>query len=192
MLNSPRESFSQKTNKSHQIIVKNSRHRPPHILVNHSWYFITSHTLESTTIQNSGMKKIWINTLHKLSIKYGLKIKAWVVLDNHYHLLVYINIAEHLPKLINHLQGSTSHQFNKVDNQQNRKVWYSYWDRIIRDEDVFWTKFNYIHYNPVKHGYVKTPEAWKYSTYHHYLTIMSQDWIDDCWEAHPVVEFNYE
>jgi putative transposase len=26
---------------------------------------------------------------------------------------------------------------------------------------------DYIHFNPVKHGYTKTPAAWPHSTFHH-------------------------
>ena len=40
-----------------------------------------------------------------------------------------------------------------------RAIWQSrYWEHLIRDEYDYETHVNYIHYNPVKHGYVKKGE----------------------------------
>ena len=36
---------------------------------------------------------------------------------------------------------------------------------MIRDEYDMKNHFDYIHWNPVKHGLVKSPEGWKHSTY---------------------------
>ena len=30
-------------------------------------------------------------------------------------------------------------------------------------------QINYIHYNPVKHGYVKSLKDWKYSSFHKFV-----------------------
>ncbi len=37
---------------------------------------------------------------------------------------------------------------------------------------------DYIHYNPVKHGYVKSPAEWQYSSIHRYINtgILPRDW----------------
>jgi len=40
-----------------------------------------------------------------------------------------------------------------------------FWDHIIRDEKDLESHLDYIHWNPVKHGYVKQPEDWEQSTY---------------------------
>ena len=49
------------------------------------------------------------------------------------------------------------YEWNKEDFQTgHRSVWYKYTDRQIRDDDHFYKALNYIHLNPVKHGYVQT------------------------------------
>ena len=131
------------------------QHRPPHIMFNDSWYFITAHVVSKQDIlQYPGHKEMWIRTLHELADSYKVRIMAWVVLNNHYHFLAKFTNAQNLPGFINQLHGRTSYQFNQIENCRGRKVWYSYWDSIIRGEKDFWTRFNYIHYNPVKHQLV--------------------------------------
>jgi putative transposase len=68
----------------------------------------------------------------------------------------------------------------------------NYWDRIIRDEKDYWTKFNYIHYNPVKHGYVALPEDWAFSSYDRFLKEKGGAWMDDCWGSYPVFSYDFE
>lgn len=46
------------------------------------------------------------------------------------------------------------------------KLWQKrFWDHVIRDDRDFENHLHYIHYNPVKHGYVKDPRDWKDSSY---------------------------
>ncbi len=40
-----------------------------------------------------------------------------------------------------------------------------FWEHLIRDEVDFHRHCDYIHYNPVKHGYVKAPKEWGLSTF---------------------------
>lgn len=115
-----------------------------------------------------------------------------MLIDNHYHFLIYFQNAENLPDFMKRLHGETSFKLNQLDGTRGRKVWYSYWDRLVRDERDYWTKFNYIHYNPVKHGYVERLKDWHYSSYRDILEAEGEDWVDDCWASYPVIEFDFE
>jgi putative transposase len=44
-----------------------------------------------------------------------------------------------------------------------------FWDHVIRDEDDLKRHVDYIHYNPVKHGFVKCPEDYAHSSYRYWL-----------------------
>jgi putative transposase len=49
------------------------------------------------------------------------------------------------------------------------KLWQNrFWDHIIRDEKDLHQHFDYIHWNPVKHGVVQDPEDWTHSTFRHW------------------------
>lgn len=40
-----------------------------------------------------------------------------------------------------------------------------FWEHLIRDEEDYARHMDYIHYNPVKHGYVGRPGDWPYSSF---------------------------
>jgi putative transposase len=47
-----------------------------------------------------------------------------------------------------------------------REIWQRrYWEHTIRDDHDFAVHFDYIHFNPVKHGLVSHPADWPHSTF---------------------------
>lgn len=44
-----------------------------------------------------------------------------------------------------------------------------YWEHFLRDDQDLERHIEYIHYNPVKHGWVEKPEDWKYSSIHQFV-----------------------
>jgi putative transposase len=60
-----------------------------------------------------------------------------------------------------------------------RSIWQRrFWEHLIRDEKDYERHVDYIHYNPVKHGYVASPVDWPHSSIHSFIVrgIMSPDW----------------
>jgi len=48
-----------------------------------------------------------------------------------------------------------------------RGIWQRrYWEHTLRDETDFARHCDYIHFNPVRHGYVTEVWAWPYSSFH--------------------------
>jgi putative transposase len=48
-----------------------------------------------------------------------------------------------------------------------RGIWQRrFWEHQIRDEADFIAHMDYVHINPVKHGYVNRVSDWRYSTFH--------------------------
>ena len=63
--------------------------------------------------------------------------------------------------------------------KRERGIWQRrYWEHQIRDEIDLERHIDYIHYNPVKHGWVKQPTDWPHSTLHAYIErgIVAADW----------------
>jgi putative transposase len=58
-------------------------------------------------------------------------------------------------------------------------VWqHRYWEHLLRVERDFIRHVEYIHFNPVKHGYVLSPIEWPYSSFGRYVEDgrYAQDW----------------
>jgi putative transposase len=53
-----------------------------------------------------------------------------------------------------------------------------FWEHLIRDEVDFERHLDYIHFNPVRHGYANRAVDWPYSTIHRYVRegVYPADW----------------
>lgn len=63
--------------------------------------------------------------------------------------------------------------------ERRRGVWQPrFWEHVIEDEEGFDRHFNYVHYNPVKHGYVTCPHEWEASSFHRWVKagVYDGDW----------------
>jgi hypothetical protein len=56
------------------------------------------------------------------------------------------------------------------------------WEHRIRTECDFNHHVDYIHYNPVKHGWGMRPVDWQYSSIHRYIQqgLLMPNWGADC------------
>ena len=64
-----------------------------------------------------------------------------------------------------------------------RGVWQRrFWEHLIKDRRDFAKHMDYIHYNPVKHGYVKCPHQWEHSSFHRWVKegVYKSDWQCQC------------
>ncbi|MGE0259746.1 MAG: transposase [Alphaproteobacteria bacterium] len=51
--------------------------------------------------------------------------------------------------------------------RRERGIWQRrYWEHTVRAENDFVRHVDYIHFNPVKHGYVENVADWQYSSFH--------------------------
>lgn len=165
-------------------------HHPPHIYLDDTWYLITGSVYaKHRLLQSEGCKDLVRNQLETLVLEFGLQLDAWVILDNHYHLLLKSQTGAVLPRFFGRLHGRTSFDLNSRQGIHGRQVWHNYWDTCIRGETDYWTRFNYIHHNPVKHGYVSKSEEWQFSSYQYYLDHKGRDWLMDAFRQYPVVDF---
>jgi putative transposase len=59
------------------------------------------------------------------------------------------------------------HLQTALNGRSEKVVWQRrYWEHLMRDEQDWRRHMDYIHYNPVKHGYALTPTDWPYSSFH--------------------------
>lgn len=167
-------------------------HAPPHPFRGAGAYLISAANFEHHEIMNSPERRTEFEVRLINAIKEITEdLIAWVVLSNHYHVLIEIQSLEVVSAALKHLHGITSRQWNIEDNLTGkRRVWYKFVDTYIRNEMHLETVFNYIHYNPVKHGYASDPYDWPWSSLQMYCEDRGQDWLQEQWKAsQPPVDF---
>lgn len=60
-----------------------------------------------------------------------------------------------------------------------RGIWQRrFWEHGIRDDEDLRRHVDYIHWNPVKHGYVEQAKDWPYSSFHRFVErgLLPVDW----------------
>jgi putative transposase len=66
--------------------------------------------------------------------------------------------------------------------KREKGIWQRrYWEHAIRDETDLAQHVDYIHFNPVKHGYVTRVVDWPHSSFHRFvkLGVLPRDWGGD-------------
>jgi putative transposase len=53
-----------------------------------------------------------------------------------------------------------------------------YWEHLLRDEEDWRRHMDYIHYNPVKHGYVCCPGDWAHGSFRQ---AVARGWYETSW-----------
>lgn len=121
-------------------------------------------------------------------------IGAWVLLPDHLHCLWTLpdddrDFAKRWGMIKRHVS-------RRCDPRRTRFGWSSpsrrkrhegtlwqrrYWEHLIRDEADLARHLDYIHWNPVKHGWVQRVADWPYSTFHRFAAagVYPTDWGTD-------------
>ncbi len=68
-----------------------------------------------------------------------------------------------------------------ISSRREKMIWQRrFWEHLIRDEDNLNRCLDYIHYNPVKHGYVNRPCDWDNSTFKKHVKLGHYDMSWGC------------
>ena len=63
--------------------------------------------------------------------------------------------------------------------KREKSVWQRrFWDHVIRDDDDWRRHLDYLHYNPVRHGYCDEPGEWPYSSF---ARMVARGWYEPDW-----------
>ena len=99
---------------------------------------------------------------------YGMCMYGYVVMPEHVHLLVDEPERAKLSVVIQMLKQITSRKMRRPGQPRFWQV--RYYDTPLWSSGKKMEKLRYRHRNPVKRGLVKSPEQWKWSSFHHYWT----------------------
>ncbi len=150
-------------------------------------HFVTSSIIQGLPLfTNPNICTILLDCLTYAQKVNDLIIFGYVIMPNHMHFIVK---GEHLShklrafksfsarSIINHLQLNnrqrilTQLRSLKLDHHKDSEyqVWQEgFHPKQISSSEMLEQKLNYIHYNPVKAGYVESPLHWRYSSASNY------------------------
>ena len=90
-------------------------------------------------------------------------------MPDHIHLLMTLAKDDRdFSSRIKEIKRKTTESLRIIKENPRLTVWQKrFWEHTIRDQSDFQYSFDYIHYNPIKHGYSDTFD-WEYSSYWQY------------------------
>jgi len=107
--------------------------------------------------------------LRKVKELHSFTMLGYVFLPDHFHILIQPTGDGNFSDIMHSLKPNFTKEYKKLiglSSSQSMKFWQKrFWDHVIRDDKDFENHLHYIHYNPVKDGYVKDPRDWKDSSY---------------------------
>lgn len=123
----------------------------------------------------------------KVQLRHPFVLDAVVIMPDHCHMIMTLPEGDSdYPTRISLIKSNFSRHIDPVEpvsqsrkNKRERGVWQRrYWEHLIQDPRDYENHVDYIHFNPVKHGYVDRPLDWPYSSIHRFIDkgILYKDW----------------
>jgi len=136
--------------------------------------------------RGSGRQKIFRNNVHRMMFMdllneaykmFDLKVFAYCLMDNHYHLLVSTPDAN-LARIMRHINGVYTQRYNRLQKTDGPLFRGRYRAILIGDDCYQLILSRYIHLNPVKAKIVNNPADYEWSSYRAYLGLLkSPEWL---------------
>lgn len=155
--------------------------------------FITSSTYRRIPLFHSDrFRRCFVETISRLRAKHGSRLIGWVLMPEHFHLLLKPEPAEATSLIIKRLKEQTAAQILKSLKGNEPNPWckkmlqrlrlpptvhdesqYRVWQRRFYPFNVYsekkrLEKLTYMHNNPVKRGLVNEPGDWPWSSWRFY------------------------
>ena len=137
-------------------------------------------------------------TLRRVQEIHPFSLLAHVTLPEHFHWLLWVRGQNgNFSTILHSLKRNYTINYKRAHGigiTSSLHLWQDrFWDHVIRDGRDLERHFDYIHYNPIKHRYVRRPEDWAQSTYVHWL---EREYYELGWghagEPESVVGMEYE
>lgn len=137
-----------------------------------SYLFITAGTFQKRPfIAGLKNKEMLLESLDFNCFKWEWRLIAYVVLDNHYHLVVQTPAGDHfrLAHIIQSAHSFSAYHWRRDDPSIRTRIWWNFWETPLSDREMLIQHVNYVHQNPSFHGVTDDNAGYPFSSYPAYL-----------------------
>ena len=139
--------------------------RPLRVVYSGAVYHVTARGNERKAIVRDDVdRRRWVATLAQVVDQYQVVCYGWVLMNNHYHVLLETPRGN-LSRAIRHLNGVYTQAFNR----RHRRVGHLFQGRfkaILLEKDAHLLELcRYVVLNPVRARLVRHPRGWGWSSY---------------------------
>ncbi len=152
--------------------------RPLRIEFSGAWYHVMNRGRRRENIfLDSKDYQTFIELLQETDERWNIKIAAYCLMSNHYHLLVHTP-AGNLSRCMRHINGVYTQRFNRCHDHDGQLFRGRYKAVLIDADNHLLEVLRYIHRNPLRAGLSKDLQDYSYSSHHGYIsTAKKWDWL---------------
>jgi len=134
-----------------------------------AFYHILARGNERKNIfDNERDKEHFLELLRSVDIRFGAFLHSYVLMDNHYHLIVETPRGG-LSRILHSLNTAYTVYFNKKHNRAGHLFQGRYKAILVEEDKYILALSRYVHLNPVLAGLVTRPEKYFWSSYRAYM-----------------------
>jgi putative transposase len=143
--------------------------RPLRIAFPGAYYHVMNRGLAYQNIFSDRPDRLgFLGLLEECHRMWGMRVLAYCLLDNHYHLLIQTPDAN-LSRIMRHLDGIYTQRYNRKHGRDGPLFRGRYKAIVVDEEEYLLGVARYIHHNPVAAGLVTSPERYRWSSCREYL-----------------------
>jgi len=152
--------------------------RPLRIEYPDAWYHVMNRGRRAETIFSDKEDfQMFIEVLKEASALWNLRISAYCLMPNHYHLLVQTPDAN-IARCMRHINGIYTQRYNRRHGCDGPLLRGRYKSILVSADSYLLQLVRYIHRNPVKAKIVPSLNEYQWSSHRGYLSISKKwDWI---------------
>jgi putative transposase len=113
--------------------------------------------------------QFWLELLQSTARKYFVAVHAYVLMENHVHILATPQTADGLPQMMQAIGRSYVRYFNTACGRTGTLWEGRYRSTVLQPQSHLLVCMAYIDLNPVRVGLVDSPAAYAWSSHGHYL-----------------------
>jgi len=152
--------------------------RPIRIAFPGAWYHVMNRGRRAEKIFfNKSDYQAFVDLLQETTEAWNIKIAAYGLMPNHYHLLVQTPEGN-ISRAMRHINGVYTQRFNKRHHMDGQLFRGRYKSILVSGDSYLLQLVRYIHRNPLKAGLVKDLKAYPWSSHKPYLSVAKKwDWL---------------
>ena len=144
--------------------------RPLRIEYSGAWYHVMNRGRRGENIfLTASDRKVFIELLQETAEGWNLKISAYCLMSNHYHLLV-MTPDGNLSRCMRHINGVYTQRFNRRHKKEGQLFRGRYKAVLVDSDNHLLEVLRYIHRDPIRAGIVKSLSDYPWSSHLGYLS----------------------
>ncbi len=118
-------------------------------------------------------RQLFLALLQEAAVLWNVKIAAYCLMDNHYHLLAQTPQGN-LSRFMRHLNGVYTQRYNRLYGYDGQLFRGRYKSILVEEDNYILELLRYIHRNPVRAKIVDNLDKYRWSSHQGYLSSAKQ------------------